>query len=210
LCSVKSLESQSPSRVSQTVIDIQQLVNKNKNKITVVWIPKHVGLTGNEKTDLIAKIATSTESIQTFHSHDIKQEITNIDKYVNIKWQEKYTAASSGSMYRDIEPTVSKNIKLKNANQQKEVLITHLGLEKCRLNKDVYDIKKHDDGQCMNCMVPETIKHVLLECSTNGFREQLLHLCQSSVIHPALNTILSHGSLIDLVYRLMTSLDRPI
>jgi len=102
LCSVKSFESQSPSRVSQTVMDIQLLVNKNKNKITVVWIPSHVGITGNEKADLIAKIVTSTEIIQTFHSHDIKQEITNIDKNVNNKWQEKYTAASSGSMYRDI------------------------------------------------------------------------------------------------------------
>jgi len=117
---------------------------------------------------------------------------------------------SSGSMYRDIEPTVSKNIKFKNANRQKEVLITRLRLGKCRLNKYLYDIKKHDDGQCTDCKVPETIKHVLLEFSTNGFRGQLLHLCQSSGIHLALNTILSHGSSIDLVYRLMTSLDRPI
>jgi len=191
-------------------MDIQQLVNKNKNKITVVWIPSHVGISGNEKADLIAKIATSNESIQTFHPHDTKQEITNIDKYVTNKWQEKYTTASTGSVYRAIEPKVSKNIKFKNANRQKEVLITRLRFGKCRLNKYLFDIKKHDDGQCMDCKVPETIQHVLLQCTTNGFREQLFHLCQSSGIHPALGTILSHESTIDLVYRLMTSLDRPI
>jgi len=210
LCSVKTLESQSEGQISNTVKDIHQLVNNNKNKITVVWIPSYVGITGNGMADLITKIETSKESIEIFHSHDINHEITNIVKYVNNNWQEKYTTASTGSVYRDIEPIVSKNIKYKNANRQNQVRITRLRLGKYRLKKYLYDLKKHNDGECVDSKVLETKKHVLLECFKNGLQEQLLHQCDQSGIHPNFRNILTNGSTIDLVYHLMTYLDHPL
>ena len=36
-------------------------------------------------------------------------------------------------------------------------------LGKCSLNKYLHDIKRHPDGLCEKCPVPETIQHLLLE-----------------------------------------------
>ena len=38
-------------------------IQESGRKITLVWVPTHVGIPGNEKADALAKVATTREQI---------------------------------------------------------------------------------------------------------------------------------------------------
>ncbi len=70
------------------------------------------------------------------------------------------------------------------------------------------DIKRHPDGLCETCRVPETIQHLLLECKSNGFPERLTTCCSGFELEPTLVNILSTPPLQDLVFDLISSTKR--
>ena len=96
------------------------------------------------------------------------------------------------------------------SNRKKENVITRLRLRKCSLNKYLHDVKRHPDGLCETCCVPETIQHLLLECQTNGFPERLTSCCAGLELEPTLINILSTPLLQDLVFDLITSTKRTL
>jgi hypothetical protein len=109
-----------------------------------------------------------------------------------------------------LEPQVSSKAKYMTPNRKKENVITRLRLGKCSLNKYLHDIKRHPDGLCETCRVPETIQHLLLECQSNGFTAQLTSCCSGLELQPTLVNILSTPLLQDLVFDLISATKRTI
>ena len=140
----------------------------------------------------------------------MKEEFVNIDEYIQRLWQDEYGASKTGGNYRALEPQVSSKAKYMTSNRQKENVITRLRLGKCSLNKYLHDIKRHLDGLCENCREPETIQHLLLECKSNGFSEQLTSCCFGLELEPTLVNILSTPLLQDLVFDLISTTKRSV
>jgi len=44
-------------------------VNNNENEITIVWIPGHSNIEGNERVDCLAKEATNNETLEINEKH---------------------------------------------------------------------------------------------------------------------------------------------
>ena len=118
---------------------------------------------------------------------------------------DEYDASKSGSNYRALEPQVSFKAKYMTTNRKKENVITCLRLGKCSLNKCLHDIKRHPDGLCETCRVPDTIQHLLLVYKSNGFPKRLTTCCSGLELEPTLVNILSTPLLQDLVFDLITS-----
>ena len=71
----------------------------------------------------------------------------------------------------------------------------------CRLAAYLHKINLHDTGLCSHCLMPETVAHFLLECtSTLKLRTKIQDYCQRSGSSYDIRTILSNISLCDLVY----------
>ena len=101
---------------------------------------------------------------------ELKEEHARINEYCQKLWQADYNTSKTGQAYRTL---VSNKIKFTSTNRKKESVLTRLRLGKCSLKKYLFDIKRHIDGLCTTCRVPETIKHLLLECKSNGYPEKL-------------------------------------
>ena len=133
--------------------------------------------------DKLARGGSSRPKIDVYLQREIKEEYGDIEKYCINIWQNEYTASATGQIYREIEPVVGTQVKFTSTNRQKENTLTRLRLGKCKLNKYLFDIKRHPDSNCGNCGVPETIEHILLNCKYNCYPEKLKENAEKSTLN---------------------------
>jgi ribonuclease HI len=203
LSSVVSIESRRsqtrPNLVFNIVQNIDCLYDTGRD-VTIVWVPSHVGLSGNESADRLAKQALLVDSIQSrvpFESLEVNE---CINRFVNNKWQARLNASDKGVFNRSICPNVSCAIKYECDNKNKETLITRLRLGKCLLNKYLHAIGKHANGLCNTCKVEESIEHYLTACVESGLGEKIKAICDKRKMPFELNVILNDLEILDVIF----------
>jgi ribonuclease HI len=189
---------------------LMNTINRNVNKVgsanvTVVWIPSHVGVCGNEEADTAAKEGLNLRTVNSTCYIERQELYSKIHKYIMKKWQVEYTDSPSGAFYKEIEPLVSTSLKYTDAPRGREVQITRLRLGKVLLNKWLHTMKMHPDGNCEDCKVPDTIHHLLLECSRKNISQILNKKCQSLGIDHSVSNLLSNKQLQLEVAKAITS-----
>jgi len=201
LSSVQSLEAKSSKSRPDLINEIFLLKQRIQNSITVVWIPSHVDIQGNEAADRLAKDALKNESIDLNVNLGFNEVYEDINQHVLQVWQDKWSKAQKGAHYRSIEPLVSNKSKYADrTNRAKEVLISRLRLGKCRLHSYLQEIKKHSTGCCDTCKVPETIDHYILHCSENQIYRKLQTKCESLRITCSLKNVLNISELTQIIF----------
>ena len=149
------------TNIINIITDLQQ---QQQLDITLVWIPSHVGIQGNETADRLAKEA-ATRTTPDITTPPTRQDINSIiDRTIEAEWQQQYNTSPTAAIYKTIEPTISRKLKYTDSNRRKETTITRLRLGKCLLNCYLHRINRHQTGLCDHCKVPETITHFLLDC----------------------------------------------
>ena len=210
LSTLKALQSRhSPSRSTQlaTVLDaICQL----QQPVTFVWVPSHVGVPGNEAADALAKAGLNRPIVDVQTPWELGEELDSINTFTLATWQRWYNEQTAGAFYREVEPRVSTKVKYTHKRRAQEVMVTRLRLGKCRLNHYLHQIDRHPDGHCAACGTPETVAHIILHCSNNDLKNQLLTRCQLLNIQPTLRNILREKPLTDLIYHLLLRTGRPL
>ena len=139
----------------------------NQVDTSIIWIPGHIGVTGNDRADSLARKASEKFEVDIENEVTINEIFDKIEQEIEAGWQRQYTNSSTARIYKQIEPKVSTEIKFINKNRRKEIAITRLRLGKCLLNSYLHQINKHETGLCETCKVPETVQHFLLECQTS-------------------------------------------
>ena len=79
------------------------------------------------------------------------------------EWQREWQKEIKERHYLSFQPKV-KRISYYQGNRKDSVKICRLRLGHCGLNSYLHIIGKHSSGLC-ECGSPETVKHILLECS---------------------------------------------
>jgi ribonuclease HI len=150
---------------SKTNNNLLQLIlfqlNQSKHAISVIWIPSHIGIPGNDLVDKIASdssIYPEIDIILPWETPEIKPFIT---KYIKDLQQNAWDKSST--QYRSIHPNIHSVAPL-FLPQLLETQIARLKLGKCFLNFYSHQINKHPTGLCDLCNQPETIEHYLLRC----------------------------------------------
>ena len=210
LQTIKAECSNSRPNLLLQILTIIGEINKQESDVVFAWIPSHVGIPGNEMADQLAKQATEENIINYVVMKEISDSYNDIEQHVLSLWQAQYDSNRNGRHYKSIEPTVSNKIKYKCKNRAKERLITRLRLGMCGLNKYLYKIGLHNNGNCENCGCEETVEHLLFNCTQYNINLGIQNICRQENLQLSLKTLLSHKTTTDYIYNEISKLKRDI
>jgi ribonuclease HI len=145
---------------------VQNVLIKHHNlcaskNIVFCWLPSHVGIRGNELADKEAKLALNL-NIAKFKLPftEFKPQINN---YIVSKWQELWDMTPYNKLHL-IRPNLGERHSVHRSVRREEVV-----LARCRIGHSFithsYLLRKQDKPECVFCVEPLTIEHLLLNCA---------------------------------------------
>lgn len=183
LHSIKNVQSQSRQDI---IIDIIQMVSRLQRSgvsVTLMWVPAHIGVTGNELADQHAKKAVDQPGVE-MHIKYSKAEMKCITKVkIRQKWQELWDKGHTGRHLYNIQKTVGRGRSTHRSTQEEDI-ISRMRIGHTGLNNIMFLIKKHVDGKCSDCGNPETPEHVVESCTRHLDERQELSKCLEGVKVP--------------------------
>ncbi|XP_072398117.1 uncharacterized protein [Diabrotica undecimpunctata] len=154
--SIRNIYSINP--IVQCIHSICQQQSKNGVSVTIIWIPSHVGIIGNENADHAAKLACSLENMENIQLHqDLKSSIKN---NVLSTWQTYWNVQNT--KLRTIQLTVT-SITMPQMSRKDNNIIRRLRIGHTRLTHG-YLMSSENHPRCEHCNESLTVQHILLEC----------------------------------------------
>lgn len=144
--------------IQQTLYQLQTY----KKKVTLVFVPSHTGIPGNERADAAAREAASPENPDcSFVNIAIHSDVVSYARnQIKRLWQEKWT--TSDSRLKNIKKSVSGLLSLP-PNRWTQVKISRLRLGHSRLTHS-FLLSREDPPLCEHCHVRLTVEHIMSEC----------------------------------------------
>ncbi|XP_049318608.1 uncharacterized protein LOC125780366 [Bactrocera dorsalis] len=151
---------ESPENTQNEIVAIRNNLLKYPNKLKLMWIPGHTGISGNEKADAAAKNAANTPTITFgyFTKQDIITEITRLrKKSAKDNWSGYIHHYSKINPFR-IKPTYTADITLRAIKPFTRLRLGHT------IITHAYLLQRAPHGNCPFCDENATIQHILTAC----------------------------------------------
>ena len=156
---------------------ICNLINRHHEiELTIVWVPGHEGVEGNEKADRAAKEAAEGLSTDTYSPiPDLDDEPpasaaalkVNFKKAIPDLWKAEWKECKQFERIKkfDARPPSSFIQKFYNGRNRADTsLITQFRANHVALPFYLHRIKAIDTPNCPRCNVPDTVNHFLTKC----------------------------------------------
>jgi hypothetical protein len=179
---------------------VGMLSHETAVQVTLVWVPSHIGIPGNEKADVQAGKGVNDNGIRFPIGMELADAYALVNSYICQQWQSEWTNATTGRFYHQIEPNVKVASRLKFANRSMETMAHRLRFGKCCLNLILHKISCHDNGLCDDCRVPESIQHHVLECS-GAVASAVREVCGTLGIPPNVAQVLGNVSKLAAIHK---------
>ena len=167
----------------------------------IVWVPSHVGISGNETADRLALIGSQRQSVDLEIGFELEDAYHMVDRYVSSEWQTSWENAPHGSFYRQIEPMVHKRSRPQVfKSRAAETLAHRLRLGRCGLNSYLKQMNLHPTGLCESCLKPETVAHHLLEC-TGKVATAVKRKCAKLGIALTISDVLTNTQVMEVIMK---------
>ena len=129
-------------------------------EIIMCWIPSHIGVSGNERADLVAKLTLdlSPNNIS-IPCTDLKPQI---NKFILTKWQQCWNNNINNKLFQ-VKPTLAEWKPAFRKSRKEQVIISQLQIGHTSLTHS-FIFKQGQPPQSLTCQTPYTIKHVLVKC----------------------------------------------
>ena len=162
LSSIQSIQSGHSKNRPELVNNILQTCTNIKNKgntITLTWVPSHIGLTGNEKADTLAKLG-SLDGTQIDIKLSLPEAYSVIKHIIKKQFHKRWDEYSAKHTIRSNTHPPTRMEKY-HPDKQLDDIYTRLKLNGSFLNRR----RIVSLGQlCSGCNVPEDDEHVLMHC----------------------------------------------
>src|SRR6218665_2615653 len=136
---VESLENQRSGKRPRQLMELRYALNdyavRTKSSPTIVWIPGHLGIQGNETADDLCKRALHHDAVDIPTTLEYREARTIYRDFFLGKGRAEWATSDTGSHYRALEPTVSL--------ARKEVAINRLRLGHSCLNHQLHLWGRH-------------------------------------------------------------------
>ena len=170
---IQAIQGQSRCKIVQDILELVVKLNNREIHIIFCWLPGHCNITGNEKADKEAKAAVNMAVVS-------QQEIplSDVKAYIKKKIREKAVQEWENFLNKRGEPPKLKEIcpDIRGTpidlglSRIDTVKLVRLRLGHSRVTHS-YNLTGDDVPWCVECEVPMSIKHILLECG-NCARER--------------------------------------
>ncbi|MGE5863307.1 MAG: ribonuclease H family protein [Nitrososphaerales archaeon] len=200
LSAIKSIKTKDNSSRPDIIKDIYQQIETIERKVTLVWIPSHVGILGNETVDKLANKATENTNIYQDIGITINDVKTIVLTHIKEKWQSKWI--NNKTDYRNIESEIGWEPKFIHQNRNVERLIFRLRAGHCKLNYYMYKLHLHPTGRCDECGEDETVEHFLTKCPRSKLAIKIREICQQQSIICNVPNVLTNKNSIKYIIKL--------
>lgn len=170
LSSIQLLRKVFPSNVlaQQITHEITRCQQLNKN-ITLMYVPSHIGILGNEEADMQAKLAITSNDAVAIDEHYLPSDFKNYIRLLFLdaleqKWRESNTHLST------IQPSIFTSMPIPKGRKN-QMVIQRLRLGHSRLTHG-YLITNSDPPSCDHCRERLTVTHILSECRKYSLQRQ--------------------------------------
>ena len=194
--------------IAYTIIDVLTKLKDGSKTVVLQWIPSHVGISGNEKADELAKQAIN-DGVPTSRLPYFSDCIYIIKRACLDMWKEFFDERSrhKGIWYRTMQQEPMNCPWINNCSMNRINVITAMRLRSGHVpyNKFAFLMKKVSTPNCLECEVVEDAYHALMECVRNdSIRQQILDFkfwqiggCNSVLAFPNSDTARSLYNLIN-------------
>ena len=161
--------------------DVVQGIDKLRDagiRVQIHWIPAHVGVLGNEKTDKAAKAAAQGPRVYSRRIYYLLATCRQaLRRRVTKQWASDWENGTSGRATFHLEKEPNPKVLAKHNGLQRPLssLITQLRTGKIGLAHYLHKIRRRDSPRCPCAQGIQTVRHVLTECPrTQDLRKELL------------------------------------
>jgi len=113
---------------------VVEIYNETEAEITLVWVPSHIGIHGNERADKAAARGANRNTVDIGIGLELAEAYTIADRYIEDKWQAEWTNTAAGSFYRRIEPRVQSSLRPMLKGRALQTTAHRLRYGKCCVN----------------------------------------------------------------------------
>ena len=125
-----------------------------------MWVPAHLGLQGNEKTDKMAKEAVKKEEVEMKVKLSKAEGTSLIWKEINNQWNQHWKNQEKGRHLYKLQSVVGE-VGCYGDNRAEQVVMSRIRIGHSKLNNTLNIIGTHPTGQC-SCGEMETVEHVIV------------------------------------------------
>ena len=148
-------------------------------RVGFCWVPGHVGVPGNERADALAREAAARVALPS--------SVSCSDLFLSIRvatrtswqecWDEQRATSKMGEITTSVTPPWASN---PIRDRRSQTALTRLRIGHTRLTHS-YLMSGDPQPDCEDCLVPLTVRHLLVECPSLGdLRCRFLYRCRGS------------------------------
>jgi ribonuclease HI len=189
LSSIKALQNPLPATNYLITWILQELNKMPFKKVTLEWLPSHVGIAGNEEADRLARQSLKLSTV-TKLSPTLYDQLNNINSHYLNSWQQLWSTFSSSltNFKTHIGPPTYTHL-----SRVDQVVITRLRLKTCKLTHSHY-FTKSPHFSCTHCTCSMTLQHLFITCPVyHTARAPLIEACTLNNQPFAINTLVSES-----------------
>lgn len=152
------------------VNSIRHNIITSGKRITLCWVPSHIGVMGNERADELARESIETLPISpvSLPRSDIK---CCIKKSLRTTWQQQWDEMH-GNKLHDIMPVIPQKY-VDHHPRSWSIILNRVKIGHTRLTHGHYMSGDHQPF-CDDCIVPLTMKHILVECPNYSIQRRAI------------------------------------
>ena len=132
--------------------------------IHLCWIPSHIGIRGNDATDMAAKDSLNQDITASEVSFtDLK---CYINSFISTKWPERLSSCPDNKHFK-IKPTLGVWPSGFRNSRKEEVVLSRLRIGHTYFTHS-YILRQEDPPECTACQEIYSVRHVLIDCIDLG------------------------------------------